>query len=314
MESSLFSLLACPSCRSKLSIQEHFLQCSDCHREYLIKDSVPFFVAEHSLNIVHSHISRELPKNPLPSENSFSPHRNWIFREFPNKSLVKKIAKCFVPPHHSVYFQTLTNSHEEGRELKDFLEKNPNLSLILNVGSLSMDLKSLHPKIINLDIIHYPNIDIVADAHELPFRDEIVDMILFKNVLEHVRNPSQVLSEIFRVLKKGGFLYIKVPFLQPYHAVPDDYQRYTVSGFKELMKPYEELEFGISVGPGSSLSWILREYLAIATSLGNQKFYYLGLHFWGWLTFWIKYTDIFFRSNRLADRLASAWYGFYRKP
>lgn len=224
------------------------------------------------------------------------------------------MAKIFLPPHHSVYFQTLTNSHGEGRELTTFLKKHHQLPFILNIGSLSKDLTSLHPKIINLDIIYYSHIDIVADAHQLPFRDESVDMILFKNVLEHVRNPLQVLSEIFRVLKKGGFLYMKAPFLQPYHAVPDDYQRYTVSGFKELMKPYEELEFGISVGPGSSLSWILREYLAIATSLGNQKFYHLGLYFWGWFTFWLKYTDIFFRSNRLADRLASAWYGLYRKP
>jgi SAM-dependent methyltransferase len=121
------------------------------------------------------------------------------------------------------------------------------------------------------------------------------------------------MAEISRVLKPGGHLYIKLPFLQPFHAVPDDFQRYTVSGFSELMKGYKEVQRGIAVGPGSALCWLLREWLAILTSFGNQRLYALGLIFWGWLTFWIKYTDLLFRRNPLSNRVCSAFYGLYRK-
>jgi len=199
----------------------------------------------------------------------------------------------------------------ESKELKQLVREHPE-ETILNIGSLSACLKHLNPNILNLDLIAYPNVDIVADAHALPFRDESISIILFKNVLEHIRDPSAAMAEIRRVLKPGGLLYIKLPFLQPFHAIPDDYQRYTVSGMKELLKEYEELDFGIAVGPGSMLCWILREWLAVLTSFGNARLYQAGLIFWGWLTFWIKYTDVFFR-NKLAERLASAFWGIYRK-
>ena len=39
---------------------------------------------------------------------------------------------------------------------------------------------------------------------------------------------------MFRVLKPGGYIYSEVPFLQGFHADPDDYQRYTLQGLKIL--------------------------------------------------------------------------------
>ncbi len=242
---------------------------------------------------------------PEARENIVGAHRG-------KTSAFKRALKLLRPPHHSVYFSDLGPSYGEGRELRQYLRDHPDLT-ILNIGSLSIDLRTLHPHIWNLDIVHYPSVDVVADAHRLPFKDDSLDMILFKNVLEHIRDPARAMSEIHRVLKPGGVLYIKLPFLQPFHAVPDDYQRYTVSGMAELMKGYEQLDFGIAVGPGSMLSWMLREYLAILTSCGSMKAYRAGLIVWGWLTFWIKYTDLLFRRNPLANRVTSAFWGMYRK-
>jgi len=184
---------------------------------------------------------------------------------------------------------------------------------VLNIGSLSLTLRHVHPHIINLDIAEYPNIDVVADAHALPFKNGSIDIVLLKNVIEHVRNPAVVMSEIHRVLKPGGYLYAKIPFLQPFHAVPDHFQGFTPSGIDELTKAFKRLQFGVSVGPGSMLSWMLREYLAILCSCGSMKAYRLGLIVFGWLTFWIKYSDLFFRGNLLSGRLASAFYGLYMK-
>jgi uncharacterized protein YbaR (Trm112 family) len=280
------NLLICPTCRGLLESTQEGLHCEQCKRLFPIIDGVPVFIPEAAGNVVASHTRK--------------------------RSFLRKALHCLQPPHHSVYFNNLRSSHGEGRELKVFLNGHRN-GTVLNIGSLSKNLRNLHPNIVNLDLARYPSVDIVADAHALPFRDGSIDVILFKNVLEHIRTPAVVMAEIKRVLKDRGILYIKLPFLQPYHAVPDDYQRYTVSGMKELLKEYRELGFGISVGPASMLSWVVREELAILTSFGNGTLYKCGLFFWGWLTFWIKYFDIFFRGNRFADRLASAYYGFYQK-
>jgi len=226
------------------------------------------------------------------------------------KEIIKKGLDCV--PHHSVY-KDLSSSVGEQQELVAFLCELPSDSVILNIGSLSKDLRELHPGIINLDISSYSNVDLIGDATQLPIRNESIDMILLKNVLEHIKEPQAALNEIERVLKKGAYLYVKVPFLQPYHAMPDDYQRYTENGIKELFMHYQQARFGVSVGPGSMMSWLLREYLAILTSFGNQKFYRIGVFFWGWLTFWIKYTDLFLRNNPSSGRMASAFYGIYQK-
>ncbi len=51
----------------------------------------------------------------------------------------------------------------------------------------------------------------VADAHKLNFPANYFDAIFALEVLEHVYKPDQVLREIKRVLKKGGYAIFLVP-------------------------------------------------------------------------------------------------------
>jgi ubiquinone/menaquinone biosynthesis C-methylase UbiE len=48
----------------------------------------------------------------------------------------------------------------------------------------------------------------IIDAENLPFKNESVDAIFLVASLHHLPNPSIAISEIFRVLKKGGKLLI----------------------------------------------------------------------------------------------------------
>ena len=48
-------------------------------------------------------------------------------------------------------------------------------------------------------------------AENLPFEDDKFDFINLSEVIEHVDNPEDTLSEISRVLKKGGKVYLSVP-------------------------------------------------------------------------------------------------------
>lgn len=52
---------------------------------------------------------------------------------------------------------------------------------------------------------------LVADAHNLPFKDEEFDLVVCLETLEHVEDPKRVLREIRRVLRKDGSLIVLVP-------------------------------------------------------------------------------------------------------
>lgn len=84
--------------------------------------------------------------------------------------------------------------------------------------------------------------DIFADASQLPLRDASVDTVILLEVLEHLRQPAQALSEIARVLRPGGTLLLTMPFLYPVHDAPHDYQRLTRYG---LVRDAEEAGFRV---------------------------------------------------------------------
>ena len=69
---------------------------------------------------------------------------------------------------------------------------------------------------INIDFLHKERQSnslsfLVANGKELPFKDETFNAILCVDVIDHVSNDEQVLSEIYRVLKPNGQLVISIP-------------------------------------------------------------------------------------------------------
>jgi len=74
-----------------------------------------------------------------------------------------------------------------------------------------------------------PLLDLVTDLNTLlPLEDETFDTVLLSDVLEHIPEPQNLLSEISRILKSnGGVLLLNVPFFYPIHEEPFDFHRYT---------------------------------------------------------------------------------------
>jgi SAM-dependent methyltransferase len=56
-----------------------------------------------------------------------------------------------------------------------------------------------------------PLADVVADICDLPFPNDEFDLILCNHVLEHIPNDITAMTELYRVLKKGGTLIAQVP-------------------------------------------------------------------------------------------------------
>jgi ubiquinone/menaquinone biosynthesis C-methylase UbiE len=51
----------------------------------------------------------------------------------------------------------------------------------------------------------------VAAAEDLPFDNDVFDVVVMASVLQHVDSQHQALTEAWRVLKPGGMLIVSVP-------------------------------------------------------------------------------------------------------
>ncbi|MEM0385482.1 MAG: class I SAM-dependent methyltransferase [Nitrososphaeria archaeon] len=66
---------------------------------------------------------------------------------------------------------------------------------------------------VRLDIKRTKAVNIVADAHFLPFKDQSFSEIICTEVLEHLESPIKALKEMRRVLKNNGVIVVTVPNL-----------------------------------------------------------------------------------------------------
>jgi len=172
-----------------------------------------------------------------------------------------------------------------------------------------------NPRVINLNLDAFDSVDIVGDGTNLPLADCCLDTVTCNAVIEHVPNPRDLVSEMCRVLKPGGYAQLMVPFVFPYHEFPGDYQRYTRSGILELTRSFEPVELCVLTGPTSTMLVLFREYLRILIPGGNRPFLkplISGIS--GWLTFPFKHLDRRLNRSPEAANLAAAFYYLGRKP
>ena len=75
-----------------------------------------------------------------------------------------------------------------------------------------------------------------ARAEDLPYCDELFDTVVATDVLEHVQDLYGVVEEMYRVLKVGGHLIVRVPYcenLQGYVANEYPYEYAHLRNFDE---------------------------------------------------------------------------------
>ncbi|MDK1032052.1 MAG: class I SAM-dependent methyltransferase [Planctomycetia bacterium] len=112
-------------------------------------------------------------------------------------------------------------------------------------------------------------------AQQLPFADGFFDVVTAADVLEHVRNPKQVLKNVTRVLRPGGMLYVASPnnnlVRQLLYKIPDHLEHhvslmhiaemvaclerlgYEVLEKRTLLNVIFKIHFSSSIGPEMSV-------------------------------------------------------------
>jgi SAM-dependent methyltransferase len=170
-----------------------------------------------------------------------------------------------------------------------------------------------HPCLINLNIGPFPNVELVADAHQLPYADNCVDAIYSNAVFEHLGNPSQAAAEMFRVLKPGGEIFVSTPFLQAYHGYPYHFQNFTLTGHEHLFRSqgFEITESGACVGLVYTFFNLTSKFMRyfLPTIIGLPL-----LVVWNLLSLPFRPIDKLLNEHPNAHMLASTTYLVARKP
>lgn len=105
--------------------------------------------------------------------------------------------------------------------------------------------------------IDYDQADFNVDS--LPFPDKNFDIVISLAVIEHITNVSNYMTEIYRILKPGGILYISTPnfrfcyksfFDDPTHVRP-----YTEKSIKRLLQMWSYRDVVVFPGVRCKSNW-----------------------------------------------------------
>ena len=178
--------------------------------------------------------------------------------------------------------------------------------LVIGGGAIGSGARGLYEDaattIVGTDVYASVNTSVVADAHHLPFVDDVFDGVWIQAVLEHVLEPDKVAAEIHRVLKPGGLVYADTPFLQAVHEGAYDFTRFTQSGHRWLFRRFEQIDAGVVLGAGSALVWAVRYFFR---ALGMPDRYATLAAF---PVFWLRYFDGVAKPRASADAACGTYF------
>ncbi len=120
------------------------------------------------------------------------------------------------------------------------------------------------------------NVDIFYNGIKFPIDSCSIDGVICTQVLEHVANPENLISEIERVLKPGGKLILTVPFSWQQHEKPYDFARFTSFGLRHLLESRFCInEYHKTTGSIETIAQALSIYICNNLVLNLPGWYYI---------------------------------------
>jgi len=146
----------------------------------------------------------------------------------------------------------------------------------------------------NLDIVDYGGNQITdLNKYPWPFPDNHFDYILCSHILEHMQNFHAVVTELYRILRPGGELDVRVPFFlstkyysEPDHRIPfgirsfDNYEDF--SGRR--LKFYEQWKLRQTTNYGGRAKFVMVE----------RRFNFSNFTVLKWMNWWINIEPVMF--------------------
>ena len=276
--------ICCPVCKKNLNRKKNKLICNKCNASYYIKQGIPEMMDDKSNQTY----------NRQPSYTD----RNYSRKRFISKIGYKILKKWDLIKIPHLYNQQIPSSCS--KIIKDKFEDKH--LFILHIGGRTKQKNN----IFNLNIAPNKYIDIIADAHKLPFKNNSVDGVIIVGTLPLLK-AQIVIEEIERVLKKEGLIYCTCSFLRPYQPDPIEIQRFTKEGLENLFSKFKILECRSIHGPTTTLILVLQRYLPILFSFNNVYLYHVEYTIFSYLLWPFKYLDNLLHNHYRVDFISGGF-------
>jgi SAM-dependent methyltransferase len=126
---------------------------------------------------------------------------------------------------------------------------------VLELGTGAGFLRDLIPGLITSDVLHIPDLDVVLDAHHLPFRSGMLRAVVMIDVLHHLSEPTLFFREAARCVRPGGAVVMIEPWVTPWSRLV-----YTLLHHEPFHPEADQWGFppsGPLSGANGALPWII---------------------------------------------------------
>jgi SAM-dependent methyltransferase len=156
--------------------------------------------------------------------------------------------------------------------LRRWLSRLPQRNMcVLDVGGRLQPYRPLLEDRVNyyiaLDPRYTPLVDVLGRGEQMPFATGMFDFVICTQMLEYSPEPTQVISEIHRVLKPGGCLFLSVPSIAPRDSESDAW-RFLPCSLRMLLEGFREAEI---VREGGSIAGFFRSINAGLVLLARPR-------------------------------------------
>lgn len=286
----LGDLIVCPRCHADLEDVSEGLRCRGCGVEYPVSPrGVPLLLDPAAFDATRQDYVSDLPERPQTG--------------------LAGALRRFVLANQWILGPSIAKDRGKGARIAELRRRFEREGVVaVSVGSQG---RGLWPGMICVDVYETPGVHLCCDAHDLPFADASVDLVVSTSLFEHLRDPRRAAAEATRILKPGGECYLEVPWMYEVHGDPMDFQRWTLPGLRALFGDLDAVDCGVTEGPATTWARMTRQ--AVASFFPQRLPYYAVRAAMTWLLWWVRYFDALVpQANRQA--MAMGYWVRFVKP
>jgi SAM-dependent methyltransferase len=281
-----WNIVRCPICRSPGSLYESFWQCSACHRNYPRYSRIlDLRVSSDRDDLSFAHLEslrgeRERSARALAmmSTATFAEMVENYFSEFPTRPEIERGEKETLLYADKIAREILLQMRQTA-PIDDFAARPQSIALEAGCGAAGLTgiLAKRFYSVVALDAdldrmilaqkhceeLGLTNVMLLcAFGESMPIAQDAVDFIACIEVLEHATSQRDLLSELRRILRPGGRLYLTTP--NRFTAGREPHVKLWGLGWlpRSVMNSYVRWRLGVPyVGKRNLSYWELRDLM-----------------------------------------------------